>query len=327
MMIGGAKMPGFDYGPYMRQPTPAPTAPRRGMFGGNGRAIAGLLGDAISRLSGGEAMYVPMMLQQRQQEQVAQQRRQEREQERADNWTDWQARQDYERAHPATPQPTEFERVLTASGLQPGTPEYMALARQYAESRANPMQYLPNGDGTFTVVPRGGAPSQPTGGPQPGTEVGGFRFRGGNPNDRANWEPVGGQPAGNGPFDAGRLNAITARNESGNRDYDRNGRPIVSPRGALFAMQVLPSTARDPGFGLRPANPSDPADMNRLGRDYRAMLQRRYGGDPALMWAAYNAGPGRVDEARRRHGDNWLQHMPRETRNYVARNMRELRGR
>lgn len=175
MMIGGAKMPGFDYGPYMRQPAApaAPAAPRRGMFGGNGRAIAGLLGDAISRLSGGEAMYVPMMLQQRQQEQAAAQRRQEREQERADNWTDWQARQDYERAHPATPQPTEFERVLTASGLQPGTPEYMALARQYAESRANPMQYLPNGDGTFTVVPRGGTPpqGQPQGRPAIGTRV------------------------------------------------------------------------------------------------------------------------------------------------------------
>lgn len=329
LMLGDSEAAPFDYAPYMRQPTPTSAhPPRRGMFGGNGRAIAGLLGDAISRLSGGEAMYVPMMLQQRQQEQVAQQRRQEREQERADNWTDWQAREQWQLDHPAPRQPDAFDTAIRNAGIDPNSEQGRALYRQRADALANPLQYLPNGDGTFTVVPRGGTPpqGQPSG-PQPGTEVGGFRFRGGNPNDRANWEPVGGQPAGNGPFDAGRLNAITARNESGNRDYDRNGQPVRSPRGALYAMQVLPSTARDPGFGLRPANPSDPADMNRLGRDYRAMLQRRYGGDPALMWAAYNAGPGRVDEARRRHGDNWLQHMPRETRNYVARNMRELRGR
>jgi soluble lytic murein transglycosylase-like protein len=92
-------------------------------------------------------------------------------------------------------------------------------------------------------------------------------------------------------------------------------------------MQVMPATARDPGFGLRSANPNDPADMNRLGREYRAMMEGRYGGDPAKMWAAYNAGPGRVDAALARHGGNWLQALPSETRNYVSRNLRQLRGR
>lgn len=92
-------------------------------------------------------------------------------------------------------------------------------------------------------------------------------------------------------------------------------------------MQVMPATARDPGFGLRPANPNDPADMNRLGREYRAVMQRRYGNDLAKMWAAYNAGPGRVDEAIRRHGNNWLAAMPAETRAYVARNLRAVGGR
>lgn len=82
-------------------------------------------------------------------------------------------------------------------------------------------------------------------------------------------------------------------------------------------MQVMPATARAPGFGLRPANPDDPADMNRLGREYRATMQRRYGGDLSKMWAAYNAGPGRVDEAISRYGDRWLDAMPSETKNYV----------
>lgn len=82
-------------------------------------------------------------------------------------------------------------------------------------------------------------------------------------------------------------------------------------------MQVMPETARNPGFGLRPANPNDHQDMNRLGREYRAAMERRYGGDLAKMWGAYNAGPGRIDRLVSQYGDNWLQNAPRETQNYV----------
>lgn len=128
------------------------------------------------------------------------------------------------------------------------------------------------------------------------------------------------------PFGGSRLDQITAQSESGNRDYT-NGRPVTSPKGARFAMQVMPDTARDPGFGLRPANPDNAADMNRLGREYRAAMQERYGNDPAKMWAAYNAGPGRVDAAIQRGGQNWLSLLPRETQNYVAQNLRTLRSR
>ena len=87
-------------------------------------------------------------------------------------------------------------------------------------------------------------------------------------------------------------------------------------------MQVMPSTARDPGFGLKPANPNDPQDMNRLGREYRSTMQQRYGGDLSKMWAAYNAGPGRVDKAVSRYGNDWLRYLPRETQEYVMRNLR-----
>ena len=92
-------------------------------------------------------------------------------------------------------------------------------------------------------------------------------------------------------------------------------------------MQVMPATARDPGFGLRPANPNNAADMNRLGREYRATMEKRYGGDLAKMWAAYNAGPGAVDNAIKRGGSDWLRFMPSETRNYVTKNMRALGAR
>lgn len=123
------------------------------------------------------------------------------------------------------------------------------------------------------------------------------------------------------------LDDITSQSESGGRDYYPSGQPVVSPMGARFGMQVMPETARAPGFGLRPANPDDPADMNRLGREYRGAMERRYGGDHAKMWGAYNAGPGRVDRLIKRFGQDWLNRAPSETQNYVARNLRVLRGR
>lgn len=122
------------------------------------------------------------------------------------------------------------------------------------------------------------------------------------------------------------LDHITAAAESGNRNYDDKGRPVTSPKGARFAMQVMPATARDPGFGLKPADPNNAEDMNRLGREYRAVMERRYGGDYAKMWAAYNGGPGRVDAAIAKGGANWLDHMPAETRDYVRKNMGRTNG-
>ncbi len=60
---------------------------------------------------------------------------------------------------------------------------------------------------SYQVIPEGGvlvntrdpgAVQQFSGtGPQPGTVVGGYRFRGGNPNDRSSWEPVSGGSGGN----------------------------------------------------------------------------------------------------------------------------------
>lgn len=126
-------------------------------------------------------------------------------------------------------------------------------------------------------------------------------------------------------FSGSTLDRLTAGAESGGRDFYGNGSPVVSPKGARFAMQVMPATARDPGFGLRAANPDDPGDMNRLGRQYRAVMQKRYGGDLAKMWAAYNAGPGAVDRAIARHGPRWLDGLPAETKKYVSGLMARVR--
>lgn len=117
-----------------------------------------------------------------------------------------------------------------------------------------------------------------------------------------------------------KLAAITVQSESG-------GNPnAVSPKGARGLMQVMPGTSRDPGFGIRPSNGSQQDDV-RVGREYLAKMQGRYGGDLGKMWAAYNAGPGRVDTLIERHGSDWLRYAPKETQDYVRKNLRALGGR
>lgn len=107
---------------------------------------------------------------------------------------------------------------------------------------------------------------------------------------------------------------------------ESGGNPnAVSRKGARGLMQVMPSTARNPGFGIHPSN-GTPADDVRVGREYRAAMQTRYNGNAARMWGAYNAGPGRLDRLLDRHGDSWLNFAPRETQTYVRSNMRKLRG-
>lgn len=124
----------------------------------------------------------------------------------------------------------------------------------------------------------------------------------------------------------GRMLAITAQAESGNRERDSRGNLITSPAGAQGRMQVMPGTNTDPGFGVRPAANNSDAERTRVGRDYLNAMLARYGNDPARAWAAYNWGPGNLDAAIARHGANWLQAAPDETRNYVANNLRQLRG-
>lgn len=83
--------------------------------------------------------------------------------------------------------------------------------------------------------------------------------------------------------------------ESGNKDYDKYGRLITSPKGAEGRMQTLRSTQRDPGFGVTPARDSSVEEKNRVGEDYfKAMLERFK--DPKIAAMAYNWGPGNVQK-------------------------------
>lgn len=89
---------------------------------------------------------------------------------------------------------------------------------------------------------------------------------------------------------------------------------IVNPAsGARGSMQVLPSTAASPGFGVSPSN-NTPTDDARTGRDYMTALTQRYG-DPETAAIAYNWGPGNTDKWIA-DGRN-LSQLPLETLKYL----------
>jgi hypothetical protein len=99
---------------------------------------------------------------------------------------------------------------------------------------------------------------------------------------------------------------------------ESGGNPnAVSPKGATGLTQVMPSTAVDPGYGVPSifdladeqgvdygARTQDEAarllfdpDLNyQFGNLYANAMSKRFGGDPVLTAAAYNAGPGAVEQ-------------------------------
>ena len=108
--------------------------------------------------------------------------------------------------------------------------------------------------------------------------------------------------------------------ESGNKDYQPNGQPVTSSAGAMYAAQVMPATAHNPGFGIQPVTAETPSEYDRVGREYHQKMREKYG-DEEKAAAAYNAGPGRVDRAVKlaeQHGGDWRSYLPAETKQYLA---------
>lgn len=137
------------------------------------------------------------------------------------------------------------------------------------------------------------------------------------------------------PNSMDRLTNIVMGLESRGRDTDAAGNVLTSPKGAKGRMQVMDGTNRDPGFGVRPAANDSLEERARVGRDYLGAMVKRYDGDVAKAAAAYNWGPGAVDDAikaaeknagkgERVAPDAWLASAPAETRTYVANVMQQL---
>lgn len=123
-------------------------------------------------------------------------------------------------------------------------------------------------------------------------------------------------------------NYIRQMETGGLRDPDA----AVSPKGARGIMQIMPATAMKPGFGVPTifdladtagikyeGKTEDEAkrllanrDLNvAFGERYAGAMQKKFGDNPFLAAAAYNAGPGAVQRA------GGVPNIP-ETQKYVA---------
>ena len=132
------------------------------------------------------------------------------------------------------------------------------------------------------------------------------------------------------PGNGERAFNILLSTESGGQQFDKNGAPITSAKGAIGIAQVMPTTGPEAAklAGL-------PWDENRFRNDANynkalglAYFQRQLqdnGGDLAKAYAAYNAGPGALKDAVKKadkEGGYWLNNLPTETQNYVNGNIK-----
>jgi hypothetical protein len=97
--------------------------------------------------------------------------------------------------------------------------------------------------------------------------------------------------------------------ETGNLKNPESAR---SKAGAIGVMQLMPRTAKE--LGVDPLNPEENI---RGGVMYLKQMYDKYQ-DPTLAFAAYNAGPGRVDKALK--SGQGIASLPRETQNYIVAN-------
>ena len=107
--------------------------------------------------------------------------------------------------------------------------------------------------------------------------------------------------------------------ESQQGHRDKAGKLIKSPKGALGQFQILPSTAKDPGFGLPSIDLETSTIMEQAQwvQNYLDKLVSYYRGDKEKALAAYNYGYKNVDKLVESNGGEWKTKLPAETKDYL----------
>jgi len=122
--------------------------------------------------------------------------------------------------------------------------------------------------------------------------------------------------------------------ESGGKQFDKDGKPLTSSAGNYGVMQINDVSGKEAadalGIAWDPQKARTDAAYNRqLGRKYMDIQLAKYDGNRTLALAAYNAGGGTVDGWIKQFGDPrtgaiteeaWVAKLPvAETRQYIAR--------
>lgn len=111
---------------------------------------------------------------------------------------------------------------------------------------------------------------------------------------------------------------------------DASGKLTTSSVGAEGITQLMPKTAKNPGFGIEPVKDKSEAEYRRVGKEYLTKLYEKFG-DWEKALAAYNAGMSNVTKAigkAERFGGDWKDHLPRkeETLPYITKIMGDSNG-
>jgi hypothetical protein len=217
------------------QAAPPPAAPDRrwaegGKFGlrdGIGLALAGI-GDAFQNANGGRGTGMDRIFGQLSDNRARKLAEDQYQRRRADELTDWTAQKQWERDNPkpiVNDTVNDYQFISQTLGGE--------AAKRYLQNKTLPPPFVQrNDDGTSTIYPQGLPRGGEAGGPQPGMIRNGYQFKGGNPNDKASWEPVAAQ---NG-------NTAVPGGQGGPDTYNGKGAPSISQ---AEAAQVLASMGGD----------------------------------------------------------------------------------
>ena len=128
-------------------------------------------------------------------------------------------------------------------------------------------------------------------------------------------------PTVSGPVNPADTYNRMIQTESGGRQTGPNGQILTSPAGAQGMAQIMPATAANPGYGVKPATPEEiasPEGNRAFGERYFQGLLQHFKGDQQKAVAAYNAGPGRVQQnVAANQGQLNPQQLPQETQGYL----------
>ncbi|HBY6664520.1 TPA: hypothetical protein MI491_27800 [Klebsiella pneumoniae] len=139
-----------------------------------------------------------------------------------------------------------------------------------------------------------------------------------------------------GTIDPDQLATAAFYQESRLSQFDASGQPLTSKKGAVGIAQVMkdtgPEAARAAGLPWDEERwRNDPAYNLALGKAYLNKQLKAFGGNNALALAAYNAGPGKVNEWISKYGDprtgaitneDFIRSIPfQETQSYVTKIM------